>query len=179
MPPPDPHPAALPPAALLADCDETRTRRSGPGGQHRNKVETAVILRHRPTGLTAEASERRSQAENRAVALRRLRLRLAVATRAAALPDDATPRSGPAAPSRLWQSRARGGRIAVADSHDDFPSLLAEALDALAAADWDARAAAGGLGVTPTQLVRLVAREPTALAELNRQRATRGLAALR
>jgi hypothetical protein len=173
VPPPDPHPAALPPAALLADCDETRTRRSGPGGQHRNKVETAVILRHRPTGLTAEASERRSQSENRAVALRRLRLRLAVATRGATRPDaDGTP-------SSLWTGRIRGGRIVVAAGHDDFPALLAEALDSLAASGWDPRPAAGDLGVTPTQLVRFVAREPAALVELNRQRGARGLKALR
>ena len=52
------HPAALDPERLLAACDATRTRRSGPGGQNRNKVETAVILRHRPTGIQAEANER-------------------------------------------------------------------------------------------------------------------------
>ena len=68
------HPAAISPEVLLRQCVESRTRRSGPGGQHRNKVETAVVLRHEPTGVTAEASERRSQAENRIVALARLRL---------------------------------------------------------------------------------------------------------
>lgn len=166
------HPAALPETTLLRDCDETRTRRSGPGGQHRNKVETAVILRHPPTGLGAEASERRSQAENRAVALGRLRLRLAVGLRSDPLPGPATP------PSALWRGRVRGGRITVATAHDDFPTLLAEALDSLAAAGWEPRDAAPRLAVSPTQLVRLVAREPAALALVNRQRGALGLGPL-
>ena len=60
------HPAALDPERLLAECDVRFTRRSGPGGQNRNKVETAVILTHRPTGITAEASDRhRDAAANR------------------------------------------------------------------------------------------------------------------
>ena len=79
------HPSALEPQSLLRDCSERRTRRSGPGGQHRNKVETAVVLRHEPTGIDAEGNERRSQAENRQVALFRLRVRLAVEFRETSL----------------------------------------------------------------------------------------------
>lgn len=52
------HPATLPPADLLKQTQEIHTRRSGPGGQHRNKTQTAVVLLHKPTGIAAEASER-------------------------------------------------------------------------------------------------------------------------
>ena len=51
-------------------------RSRGPGGQRKNKVETAVRLKHLPSGLTVIATEHRSQAENRKLALERLRARL-------------------------------------------------------------------------------------------------------
>ncbi|HRC56200.1 MAG TPA: peptide chain release factor-like protein, partial [Kofleriaceae bacterium] len=49
--------------ALLAQCEVDRYRASGPGGQHRNKTESAVRIRHLPTGVSAIAEESRSQAE--------------------------------------------------------------------------------------------------------------------
>ncbi len=51
-------------------------RASGPGGQHRNTTDSAVRLRHLPTGIVVHASENRSQLRNREVAIERLRLAL-------------------------------------------------------------------------------------------------------
>jgi ribosome-associated protein len=47
-------------------------RAPGPGGQRKNRKETAVRLTHPPSGITVVASERRSQAQNREVAFNRL-----------------------------------------------------------------------------------------------------------
>lgn len=67
--------------ALARECEITFHRASGPGGQHRNKVETAVRVIHLPTGLIARASERRSREQNRREALRRLAEKIAARAR--------------------------------------------------------------------------------------------------
>ena len=55
-----------------ADLEETFARSSGPGGQHVNKVSTAVTLRHRPSGISVTVQDSRSQAVNRKLARERL-----------------------------------------------------------------------------------------------------------
>ena len=62
--------------ALLAECDLTTFIASGPGGQHRNRTQSAVRLHHRPSGIVVIGRRERSQARNRASALERLRERL-------------------------------------------------------------------------------------------------------
>lgn len=161
------HPASRTTEALLAECEVRRTRRSGPGGQNRNKVETAVVLRHLPTGVGAEASERRSQAENRSVALFRLRLNLALEVRTE--PSD----GGMVSP--LWRSRCPAGRIIINPNHDDFPTLLAEALDVLAERQMDVKSAAEVLGSTSSQLTKFLKLEPRAFLQVNAARKERGL----
>ncbi len=165
------HPAALPIDVLVADCDVVRTRRSGPGGQHRNKVETAVVITHRPTGLVGQASERRSQDLNRQVAEQRLRVRLAIEVRSPIRQDV------PA--SLVWQSRVRSQKLAVSTEHEDFPALLAEVLDRLAACQWDLVVAADQLGISASQVVKLLKQAPEALLRCNAARQERGLRLLR
>jgi protein subunit release factor B len=58
--------------ALERDCDVEFFVAGGPGGQHRNKVETGVRLTHRPTGIVVTATERRSQSANREAAYERM-----------------------------------------------------------------------------------------------------------
>lgn len=68
---------------LLAECDVETFRSGGPGGQHANKVESAVRLTHRPSGLVVTSRRDRSQHRNRQHALAELRRRLEALNRPA------------------------------------------------------------------------------------------------
>lgn len=169
------HPTALSDEDLWRSVRLTRGRDGGPGGQHRNKVETKVTLVHEPTGTQAHASERRSAEENRKVAFTRLRLALATQVRRPPLARDAF---GDVA-SALWRERTRGGIISCNPAHRDYATLLAEALDVIEDCGQDAKKAALRLSVTASQLIKLVKDHPVAFDLWNRKRVERGLHALK
>src|SRR5213593_3716169 len=80
-------------AQLLAECEVDTYRASGPGGQKRNKTSSAVRIRHLPSGLIVIAEESRSQHENRARALRRLRQALYLKIRDDLAPEESATRA--------------------------------------------------------------------------------------
>lgn len=167
-----PHPASLDEEELLKHCKTTKQRTGGPGGQHRNKVESGVILLHEPTGIEGHAGERRSVTENHRVALRRLRLSLATHVRCPVPVGDHR--------SELWQRRCdRAGRVACNPEHQDYPALLAEAVDMLWACGLEPSKAALRLCCTASQLIKLVKDHPAAMVAVNEARARAGTHALR
>jgi len=163
---------ALDDDALLAQCEVDRFRASGPGGQKRNKTDSAVRLRHRPTGLESLAVEARSQHENRARALRRLRLTLAMTVRGPVALDGF-------APSTLMASRLRGGSIDVSTRHADFPWLVGEVFDVLEAHEWRLADAAPDFGLSTASLGRFLQDDPVVFRAANERRAALGLGTLR
>ena len=167
---PPPHPAALEDIALLKQCSTSFGNSSGPGGQHRNRRSTAATLVHEATGVHGSATERRNQGQNRSVALRRLRLRLALKVRT---------KGRFTGVSILWEARRQGKQMSINPRHKDYPTLLAEALDCINAHRWDVAKSAGSLGISMSQLTKLLRHHPAALTQVNQHRDDLGLPRLR
>jgi len=162
----------LPDAKLLAECTVETHRVRGPGGGHRNVTDSAVRLTHRPTGVVVTATERRSQHENRRVAVRRLRKAIAVRVRA---PVDATaPAAGPLAEALadpLWPR--------LRPESEAWLLAAAHVLDRLEAAEGKVSDAAAALGISTASLVKFLSLDTNLWTEANRLRRRFGLKPLR
>ena len=162
--------------ALLAQCAFDRYQASGPGGQKRNRTASAVRLRHTPTGLHGEASESRSQHENRARALKRLRATIALTRRAPATnagADRYTP------PPELIEAGTARGKLEMGRRDARYLPAIAALFDLLEALEWKVAAAARALGVSTASIGRLLAQDPAVLRAANQRRRALGLHPLR
>jgi hypothetical protein len=156
-------------ARLIAECDVHCYRASGPGGQHRNKVASAVRLHHRPSNLTAVATESRLQGENRARALKRLRAAIALVARLP-LPETIT-----------WPDSVdlAQGRLRVSEKNPGLHHVIALVLDAFDAKQGRLADTARALGATSSSLTRFLRDHPKVWREVARIRAEAGLPALK
>jgi hypothetical protein len=160
------------PAELLSGCEVDLYRASGPGGQKRNKTSSAVRLRHAATGLIVTAVESRSQHENRARALVRLRRAIALTQRNAV---DAT-----AAPPPFYAAALhRDPSLHVNTHHEDYCHVIQHVLDVLHANRASVADAAAGLSISTGQLVRFLAEDPDLWEHANRMRREFGQVQLR
>jgi len=94
---------------LLRECEVDTFRSSGPGGQHVNKTESAVRLRHIPSGVVVASQQERSQHQNKALCLRKLREKIEKLNyRPTKRVPTRVPRS---AKNRTLEAKARRSRI--------------------------------------------------------------------
>lgn len=157
---------------LLAQCAVDTYRASGPGGQKRNKTSSAVRLRHPPTGLLVIAEESRSQHENKAKALKRLRKALYLDLREP-LPEAVAdhPDFAPA--------RESDGRLHLSAKDPRFWPAVGVVLDVLAAVEARVAGAADRLGVSTGNLVDFLQTDPKVWQAANQLRARCGQKPLR
>jgi len=194
---------AQPDEKLLAECTVETYRSSGPGGQHRNKRDSAVRLTHRPTGVVATATERRSQHENRHRALARLRRAIALRVREAVVlggmptpplrghaspqgTDHAQPTTGwachpPLAPisGALRTALADPGWPRISQKSDAYLPAAAQVLDFLEAMEGKTSDVAASLGTSTASLVKFLRLDDDLWEEANRIRKRFGHAPLR
>ena len=162
------HPACWSDEELLAQCKLTFSRASGPGGQNRNKVETAVYVEFTPAGISAQASEFRTQGDNRKVAMQRLRCRLAVE-----LPqsyDSALIETLLGNSIDVWNHYCKHGKVNISESNPDWPIVLVVLMLTLRACEWDTGETATRLTTTASQLVKTLKKYTSALSMLNSER---------
>jgi RF-1 domain len=165
-------------AQLLQQCEVDTYRASGPGGQKRNKTSSAVRLRHPPSGLIVIAEESRSQHENRARAVRRLRQALYLKTREDLSPADMVPTRLAARPE--WhQALDSAGRLSAGRRDVRFWPAVGVVLDVLAAVKGSVRDAAAALGISTGNLVSFLQTDPKVWEQANRLRAEFGHKPLR
>lgn len=161
--------------ALIAQSEVDRYRASGPGGQHRNKTESAVRLRHKPSGVTAIGEDSRSQAENKLHAVRRLRSAIALDVREPVALEGY-------APSPRLAALVAGGTAPLGARTRTTPAYwaaIAELLDLLVAGELEIAATAQRLGITTGALSRLLLHDDQVGRAVNDLRRARNLRPLR
>jgi RF-1 domain len=161
--------------ALIAQCEVDRYRASGPGGQHRNKTESAVRLRHKLTGVSAIGEDSRSQAENKVHAVRRLRQNLALEVREPVTLDGFTP-SPRLAAFVAGGTAPLGARTRLTG---EYWAAIGELLDLLVAGELEIGTTAQRLGITTGAMSKLLLHDDAVARTVNDLRRARGMRPLR
>jgi hypothetical protein len=161
--------------ALIAQCEVDRYRASGPGGQHRNKTESAVRLRHRLTGATAIGEDSRSQAENKVHAVRRLRSAIALEVREPVRLDGFAP--SPRLAGFVAAGTAPLGQRTRLTG--EYWAAIGELLDVLVAGELEIGTTAQRLGITTGALSKLLLHDDAVARTVNDLRRARNLRPLR
>ena len=159
--------SALNDAQLLAQCEVDTYRASGPGGQKRNKTSSAVRIRHLPSGLIVIAEESRSQHENRAKALKRLRQAFFLKLRKSISTEELSSVSQRA---ELASVRSLDGKIELGRKDPRYWQIVGLALDVLEATEARVSETAAALGISTGHLIDFLENEPKVWEQANQLR---------
>jgi hypothetical protein len=126
-------------AELEKSCRLDFFKASGRGGQKRNKTSNAVRFTHEPSGIAVSDCSGRSQHQNRATALKKLRYQIALQVRM-------VPGTHPE-------------RLDVSLSNSEYPLFAAHILDILNANDFTINRAAQSLEISTSKLIKILQRD--------------------
>ncbi len=148
----------------LLTCDEKLSQQcsldfyksTGKGGQKKNKTSSSVRLVHKATGIEATSGNRRSQKENRAIALKQMKMNLALSWRNV--------------PAQKWD-----GNFNLNEKNPQFPLLAATVLDHIYEHGWQVSAAAQALGLSTGQLIKFLKKHVDLWQKVNQERERIGL----
>lgn len=161
--------------ALIAQCEVDRYRASGPGGQHRNKTESAVRLRHKLTGVSAIGEDSRSQSENKLHAVRRLRAAIALEVREPVVLEGYAPSPRLAA----FVAAGTGPLGAKTRLTGEYWAAIAELLDLIVTNNLEIGTSAQRLGMTTGALSKLLLHDEAVARAVNDLRRAKAMRPLR
>ena len=144
---------------LLAACTQKGFQGSGPGGQHRNKTNTGVLLNLREYNLEIKSCEARSAKENKVHALHRMQMAIALNVR------ETPPET---------ESPFPGSNGHIQPSNALFPLFIAHVFDIMAQKNGDTKEAAAAFNLTPSALVKILRQDKACAAKLQGNRVENG-----
>lgn len=139
-------------------CEFSTFKSTGPGGQKRNKSSSAVRLKHIPTGITVTASESRSQHKNRHIALKKLRLEIAVTFQGACTPELS---------------------LKTSLKNPKYALLAAKIMDIFRKNNYALKASAEEENLSSSQMMKIISRDKKLLDKINKERQKIGLNVLK
>jgi hypothetical protein len=139
---------------LFVHCTMESFQASGPGGQRRNRKFSAVRITHKPTNLSVISAETRSQLNNRQIALRKLRIKLAIEIRGPNIFLD---------------------RLKISLSNPMYPLWIALLFDKLWKFKFSISKTADSLHISTSKLIKLIARDSSIWKTINYNRENFGL----
>ncbi len=146
---------------LVAICEFSSQKRSGRGGQKINKTSSAVRLYHELSGISVIASESRYQAENRSIAVKKIKRQMALQIRCPSM----------------------GKQILIREQtslkNPIYPRYIAQILDVLEENSFSVSSSSEKLGISSGRLVKILARDSELWQKVNNERQKFGLNILR